>query len=125
MRCYKCFVSSLLSESFFTKKLFSNCFSSATFFIEMPAKMVDRLKEAIEFSFDLNLWPTDFIKGVSLVSAKHRLNMDSVVLAQIVGTSAFLGKTQIRIEGGDKFEVGSVWACNVQVLFVLIFYLFF
>lgn len=90
----------------------------------MPAKMVDRLKEAIDFSFDLNLWPTDFIKGVSLVSAKHRLNMDSVVLAQIVGTSAFLGKTQIRIEGGDKFEVGSVWACNVQVLFVLILHFF-
>ena len=78
---------------------------------------MDRLKEAIEFQFDLNLWPPSFVKGASFVAAKRRLCVDSVILAEIVGTAAFIGKTQIQLEGSDRVEVASLWVLNVQVKF--------
>ena len=77
--------------------------------------MENLLKEAIKLQFDATLWPAEFIVGVSSVAVKRRLNIDSMVLAYILGTSVFLGKSQIQLEGSDKVEVASLWVCNIQV----------
>ena len=76
---------------------------------------MDRLKEAVAYCFNIDLWPTEFSTGCALVAAKRRLNMDSVTLAMILGTSVFVGKSQIVLEGSDKVAVGSLWVCNIQV----------
>ena len=47
--------------------------------------MTDNLKKAIELQFDKNLFPEEFVYGASLISAKRRLNVDSVILAQLLG----------------------------------------
>ena len=82
-----------------------------------PRKTTDQLKRAIELRFNMDLWPKEFVSGAALISAKRRLNIDSVVLGLILGTSAFLGKSQIALEGSDKVEVGGLWVCNIQVNF--------
>ena len=81
-----------------------------------PCKMSDQLKKAIKLQFDLRLWPQEFVAGASLVAAKRRLNLDSVILGLVLGTSAFIGKTQIALEGSDKVEVAGLWICNIQVI---------
>ena len=55
------------------------------------ADIMSEMESIIDLQFDMNLWPPAFVRGIALVSAKRRLNMDAVVLAQLVGTSAFLG----------------------------------
>jgi len=82
--------------------------------------MSDSLKKAIELKFDLNLWPTDFVKGCALIAAKNRLNVDSVILAFVLGTSIFAGKSEITVDGSDRVEVGSLWILNIQVSLFLI-----
>ena len=77
--------------------------------------MTDLLKKAIEYRLDLNLWPPTFIEGCALVAAKHRLHIDSVIMAFITGTSIFVGKSEIRVGGSDRVEVGSLWVLNIQV----------
>ena len=79
--------------------------------------MSDHLRKAIQRRFDLSLWPKNFIRGCALVAVKGRLNIDTVILAFIVGTSIFSGKSQIFLEGSDRVEVGSIWIVNVQVYF--------
>ena len=49
------------------------------------------LKEAVERTFDLNLWPQKFIYGCALIAASNRLNIDAVLLALIAGTAIFIG----------------------------------
>ena len=83
--------------------------------------MSDKLKEAIGLKFDMNLWPVDFVKGAALIAAKRRLNLDSVILGLILGTSAFIGKSQIVLDGSDKVEAGGLWICNIQVHFFFTF----
>ena len=73
------------------------------------------LKEAVERTFDLNLWPPKFIYGCALIAASNRLNIDAVLLALIAGTAIFIGKSEIVWEGSDKIESGSLWIVNVQV----------
>ena len=82
---------------------------------EAPSIMANSLQEAMNIKFNLKLWPTNFIEGCALVAAKRRLNIDAVALSIIMGTSAFVGKSQIRMEGSDKVDVASLWVCNVQV----------
>ena len=77
--------------------------------------MSNSLQDAMNFTLNLNLWPKDFIEGCALVAAKRRLNIDSVVLSLILGTSVFAGKAQVRMEGSDKIDVSSLWFCNIQV----------
>ena len=73
------------------------------------------LQDAMSYSLNLNLWPSEFIEGCALVAAKRRLNVDSVILSIILGTSVFAGKAQVRMEGSDKIDVASLWICNIQV----------
>ena len=73
------------------------------------------LKEAMNFYLNLHLWPTDFVEGCAMVAAKRSLNIDAVALSIILGTSTFLGKSQIRMEGSDKVDVALLWICNIQV----------
>ena len=75
----------------------------------------NRLKEAVERKFDLNLWPQQFFYGFALVAACNRLNIDAVIMALIAGTAIFVGKSEIVLEGSDKTESGSLWIVNVQV----------
>ena len=77
--------------------------------------MANSLKEAMSYKFNLNLWPKSFIEGCASIAAKRRLNIDSVVLSVILGTSIFVGKSQVRMEGSDRIDVGSLWVCNIQV----------
>lgn len=77
--------------------------------------MSDLLKKAIKLRFDLNLWPPAFVKGCALLAAKNRLNIDSIILAFITGTSIFVGKSEIMVDGSDRIEVGSLWVLNIQV----------
>ena len=81
------------------------------------------LQEAMNFCFNLSLLPSDFVEGCALVAAKRSLNIDAVALSIILGTSTFLGKSQIQMEGSDKIDVASLWVCNIQVyLHVGVFY---
>ena len=73
------------------------------------------LQEARNFCFNLSLLPSDFVEGCALVAAKRSLNIDAVALSIILGTSTFLGKSQIQMEGSDKIDVASLWVCNIQV----------
>ena len=73
------------------------------------------LQDAMSYSLNLNLWPSEFIEDCALVAAKRRLNVDSVILSIILGTSVFAGKAQVRMEGSDKIDVASLWICNIQV----------
>ena len=73
------------------------------------------LQDAMSYSLNLNLWPSEFIESCALVAAKRRLNVDSVILSIILGTSVFAGKAQVRMEGSDKIDVASLWICNIQV----------
>ena len=77
--------------------------------------MSDTLRKAIQRKFDLSLWPVEFVRGCSLIAIKNGLNIDAVILAIIAGTSIFSGKSEIRIEGSDRVEVGSIWIVNIQV----------
>ena len=77
--------------------------------------MANSLQDAMNVKFNLKLWPTNFVEGCALVAAKRRLNIDSIVLSIIMGTSAFVGKSQICMDGSDKVDVASLWVCNVQV----------
>ena len=77
--------------------------------------MANPLQAAMNFQFNLNLWPESFVEGCALVAAKRRLNIDSVLLSLILGTSAFVGKSQVRLDGSDKVDVASIWVCNIQV----------
>ena len=77
--------------------------------------MADPLKRAVNYKFDLRLWPLAFIQGCAQVAARHRLNIDSVILGLLVGTSVFIGKSEIALEGGDRKEAGSLWFVNIQV----------
>ena len=80
--------------------------------------MSDHLKKAIEIGFDLNLWPVKFIQGSSAVAIKNRLNVNSVLLAFLTGTSIFAGKSEIKVEGSDRTECGSLWVLNIQVRYI-------
>ena len=71
----------------------------------------------MSYRFNLNLWPHEFIEGCASIAAKRRLNIDSVILSIILGTTVFVGKSQIRMVGSDKVDVASLWICNVQVGF--------
>ena len=77
--------------------------------------MSDPLKRAVALRFDLALWPPLFVRGCALIAARHRLNIDSIVLALITVTSIFVGKSEISIDGSDRTEVGSLWTLNIQV----------
>ena len=83
--------------------------------------MSDVLKKAIELRFDLNSWPINFVRGCALIAVKHRLNIDSVILAFILGTAIFVGKSEIVVTGSDRVEVGSLWILNVQVSVAIVF----
>ena len=76
--------------------------------------MANALKDAMGYKFNLNLWPKSFIEGCASIAAKRRLNVDSVVLSVILGTSIFVGKSQVRMEGSDRIDVASLWVCNIQ-----------
>ena len=69
----------------------------------------------MNFRLNLDLWPTDFVVSCAKLASKHRINVDSLVLSLILGTSFFLGKTQLRLQGSDRVEIGSLWILNVQV----------
>ena len=79
--------------------------------------MANSLQYAMSYRFNLNLWPHEFIEGCASIAAKRRLNIDSVILSIILGTTVFVGKSQIRMVGSDKVDVASLWICNVQVGF--------
>ena len=79
--------------------------------------MANSLQYAMSYRFNLNLWPQEFIEGCASIAAKRRLNIDSVILSIILGTTVFVGKSQIRMVGSDKVDVASLWICNVQVGF--------
>ena len=83
--------------------------------------MANPLQDAMNVKFNLRLWPTNFVEGCALVAAKRKLNIDLVVLSIIMGTSTFVGKSQIRMDGSDKVDVASLWVCNVQVSLYLVF----
>ena len=77
--------------------------------------MTNLLKKAIERTYDLNLWPVEFVQGSAAISVKNRLNIDSILLAFLTGTSIFVGKSKIKVGPSDREEVGSLWVLNVQV----------
>lgn len=80
--------------------------------------MSDLLRKAIKLGMDLNLWPPEFVKGCYAVAVKNRLNVVSVMLAFVTGTSVFVGKSEIKIDKTDRTECGSLWVLNVQVCFL-------
>ena len=67
--------------------------------------MSDHLKKAIEIGFDLNLWPVKFIQGSSAVAIKNCLNVNSVLLAFLTGTSIFAGKKQDQSGGFRSYRM--------------------
>ena len=73
------------------------------------------LKRACSYKLDLTLWPPEFVRGCAQVAVRHKLNIDSVILAFLLGTSVFVGKSEISLDGSDRKEVGSIWLCNIQV----------
>ena len=77
--------------------------------------MESPLEQAMNYKLNLDLWPRDFIIGCSNLAAKYRVNIDSLILSFLLGTATFLGKTQVRLQGSDRVEVGSLWILNVQV----------
>ena len=62
----------------------------------------------MNFRLNLNLWPTTFVEGCAMVAAKRSLNIDAVALSIVLGTSTFLGKSQIQMDGSDKVDVASL-----------------
>lgn len=73
------------------------------------------LKNAMDIAFNLNLLPQDFAVGCAMIAAVRRLNIDSVILALIVGTASFIGKSEVSKENSKRVDVGSLWVVNVQV----------